>query len=274
MDGNKFTICSTWDWRPERALDIGQKFIKTLDTLSAINTLFHPWELSDYEGEIKETGFALPDVRDRIVDIIERGVFRDEHDEPFPAGGYKATAVNRRYLCPEGVRLSVEAGGHSQFSRSARFETDDYEIPTPSIVAYPVFKTVLTTLVSIWNVAKAEAYSWELTRYWDDPPFNFDLNWMVYLSAPLASRIVPPKDVLLERMDGGGLLMIAAEETFDTTNRQHLLAARLIRDALAPLNDLEQHERDKRRKDEAERQLKASGFPGKMIRRKPRPLPR
>jgi hypothetical protein len=38
---------------------------------------------------------------------------------------------------------------------------------------------------------------------------------------------------------GGGLLLIAAEETFDTANPRHMAAARAIREALTPLNDPE-----------------------------------
>jgi hypothetical protein len=101
-------------------------------------------------------------------------------------------------------------------------------------------------------------------KKWDSPRLNFDLDWMVYLSAPLAARIAPPKNVAFERMEGGGLLLIAAEETFDTENPQHMAASHAIRDALAPLNNLAQHAIDKKRKLEA-RDVFGPGFPGKLI---------
>jgi hypothetical protein len=80
------------------------------------------------------------------------------------------------------------------------------------------------------------------------------------LSAPLAAQISPPEDILVEHPEGGGLLLIAAEETFDIFNPQHMAAARRIRAALAPLNDLEQHERDKQRLEERRRRQEAMGF--------------
>jgi hypothetical protein len=81
---------------------------------------------------------------------------------------------------------------------------------------------------------------------WDDPSFEFDLSWLTYLSQPLASRIVPPEDTCVERMENGGLLFIATKEPFDVQNPIHMAAAVRIRDALGPINDLARHEREKR----------------------------
>jgi hypothetical protein len=88
---------------------------------------------------------------------------------------------------------------------------------------------------------------------------------MTYLSAPLAAQITPPPGVICEQIKGGGLLLIATEESFDASNPSHLGAARKIRDALAPLNYLEEHERWKQEILESERQLQATGFPGYSI---------
>lgn len=86
----------------------------------------------------------------------------------------------------------------------------------------------MATLVSIWGVSRARTFSDELMQYWDEPPFNFDLNWMVYLSAPLARQSAPPAVVLVERTEDGGLYLIAAEKTFDTENPRHMAAAHRI----------------------------------------------
>jgi hypothetical protein len=59
--------------------------------------------------------------------------------------------------------------------------------------------------------------------------------------------------------------MIAAKETLDAENPAHMAAARAMRDALAPINDLPGHEREKREQEEAIRTLAATGFPGKLI---------
>jgi hypothetical protein len=59
---------------------------------------------------------------------------------------------------------------------------------------------------------------------------------MIYLSAPLASRIKPPSDVCVEQMPDGGLLMAATEETFNGDNPKHMAAARSIVASLEPFN--------------------------------------
>jgi hypothetical protein len=57
------------------------------------------------------------------------------------------------------------------------------------------------------------------------------------LSEPLARKIAPPDDVLVEHAGDGGLLMIAAEEKFDTANPSHMAAARSILRSVQSLND-------------------------------------
>jgi len=74
----------------------------------------------------------------------------------------------------------------------------------------------------------------------------FNLSWMVYLSAPLARRITVPSDVIVEQLADGGLIMIAAEETFDAANPKHLARARSILNALEPLNAEEAGRKAKR----------------------------
>jgi hypothetical protein len=51
---------------------------------------------------------------------------------------------------------------------------------------------------------------------------------------------------LIERTRDGGLLMIAAEETFDIANPDHVARARSIVNALAPLNAEEAERQTKR----------------------------
>jgi hypothetical protein len=266
MSGNAFTINFNWGWRPEEPGEIARKFLQTLDALSDISPHFGPWAMGDHQGEPSETLFPLEDVRSRFTEIVERGVYTHEDGEPFPRGGYAVSASNRVYSSPDSVTLGVDAGGADGFARGAEFHTNGDQIPDPSIVAYPVFKSVLTTIVSIWDVTKAQAFSSDLTKFWDYPRFRFDLDWMVYLSQPLAAQIAPPADVIVERPECGGLLLIAAEETFDTANPKHMAASRRIHDALAPINNLPQHARDKQRMEEADRQLMATGFPGVILR--------
>jgi len=72
---------------------------------------------------------------------------------------------------------------------------------------------------------------------WHQPhKLDLDLAWMTYLSPPRARKVTPPRGVLVEHTDDGGLLMMAAEETFDTANPKHMAAARSILASLTELN--------------------------------------
>jgi hypothetical protein len=161
--------------------------------------------------------------------------------------------------------LIAKGGGAPAGSRHVSFQTAFDQVPDPSIVAYPVFKSALLALVSIWGLSSAKSSSDSLSEYREHPALRFDLSWMTYLSAPLVAQITPPPGVVKERIRDGGLPLIAAKETFDVSNPRHMAAARQIRDALAPLNDLEGHERMKQQILEQDHQLLATGFPGISI---------
>ena len=66
---------------------------------------------------------------------------------------------------------------------------------------------------------------------------NYPGGWMVYLDRERAERIAEPRDVVVERLQNGGILLTATEELFDVrANAAHRAAANRIQDALAPLN--------------------------------------
>jgi len=102
---------------------------------------------------------------------------------------------------------------------------------------YPVFKAALNAIVDEWQVDYARAYPEDLKTFRRRPdPLTFDLAWMTYLSPKFARNVAAPDGMRVERTRDGGLLMIAADETFDTSNPKHMAAAESIRTALAGLN--------------------------------------
>lgn len=239
--------------------EIGERFLQSLDVLSRLNSKFGPWYVYDNGYTILR---PLEDVRHAISEFVERGVSRDEDGIPEPAYGYTVSAINydveKRDADPYSVNLTVRVGGGT-------FETSYGIVPASSVVAYPIWKAVLVNICPIWEAASGKAYSSDLRRRWDLPPFRFDLSWMTYLGLPLAAQIAPPKDVLVERMQDGCVL-IAAEEMFDVSNPKHMAAAHAIREALGPINDLAEHAQAKQRSDDLERQIKALGMPIKRVR--------
>ncbi len=255
MNAKQFTISSTWDPRPETPETLGKRMLRNLDALIDISPYFGEWWFLDFRDDIEDmieggldeaeivrriSGHDVPleNARGRMTEVVEYGVRRDDDWQPEPAGGYSITAVNSLADSSDHVSLSAHGGGivdPRAGLRCAGFETADD--PEPSIVSYPVFKAVLKSIISAWEVGWADAYSDDLRKLWHEPhPYSLDLAWMTYLSPPLARKVTPPPDVLVERTDDGGLLMIAAEETFDTANPKHMAAARSIQASLAGLN--------------------------------------
>jgi Immunity protein 52 len=248
MAVNEFQIFSSWEPRAETPEQLGARTLQTLDALSKISSPFSNWWFMDkttptleIEWERPETYlFPLSEVRERITEIVEDGVRRNDYREPEPAGGYSVLAFNGIGASAQSVSFNAHGGGivdPRAGRRNAGFQTGGTYPPDPTIVSYPVFKAVVQTIVSAWDVDYAQAYSTDLREFWNKPQrFFLDLAWMTYLSPTLAAQFTPPAGVLVERMDNGGLLLIAAEETFDVSNAAHMAAAESIMDALALIN--------------------------------------
>ena len=246
MEVNQFEIYSLWSWREETPDELGERMLRNLDALAAISPLFQDWTFLDLfpdalemnEDNLQELLFPLDEVRPRMTQMVERGVCQDDDGQPESEGGYSVIAFCGENQSPQAVTLKAHGGGIVEGrQREATFETSDSIAADPAIVAYPAFKAVLLSLVESWDVDWARAYSSELRPLWKETyRQRFDLAWITYLSAPLASRIVPPKDALVERTKDGGLLLIAAEETFDASNPMHMAAAQSIAVALEPIN--------------------------------------
>jgi immunity protein 52 of polymorphic toxin system len=242
MEVNKFTIFSSWEPRAETPEQLGQRTLRNLDALSGISPLFEDWWFLDLhrsmwemnENTLHEFLFPLEEVRPRMTKMVELGVRKNDDGKPEPAGGYSISVSNCIGDSPQCATLSAHGGGVVD-PRAGR-RNADFETSCPELVAYPLFKAVLKTIVSAWDVGYAQAYSDALRKLWGPKIPFYRLSWMTYLSPPRAAQIQPPADVIVEYTDDGGLLMIAAEETFDTANPQHMAGAHSILDALAPLN--------------------------------------
>ncbi|MGD0192108.1 MAG: Imm52 family immunity protein [Rhizomicrobium sp.] len=248
MEGNQFKIFSNWDPRAETPEILGRRMLQNLDTLSSISPYFRNWQFSNFTLDPLETEpddaraaqFPLAEARDRMTKIVELGVRRDDDGDPDPVGGYSVSANNNETDISRSVSLMAWGAGlvdPRAGLRFAEFETAYREFPDPAIVTYPVFKAALLSVVSAWDVHQAQAYSDELRTHWQQPYKLFlDLAWMTYLSPELAEGYAPPGDVLVEHTDNGGILLTAAQDTFDTSNERHMEAAESIRDSLAEIN--------------------------------------
>jgi hypothetical protein len=256
MFERKFRISSGWDARAETPEQLGQRMRNTLDAVGEINPLLHDWWIVDLRTRVEKWDvtnvnqyfFPFENVREHMTEIAEYGVRRDDFWQPEPAGGFSIRACNSIEDTSYYASLNAHGGGIVDPRAGLRyvsFETNDNPGVEPPIVSYPVFKAVLMAIVAAWDVKSARATSRDLQKFWHKPnPYPLDMGWMTYVSEPIARKIVPPHDVLVERTDDDGLLMIAAEETFDTSNPKHTAAARSILASLADFNAEEERVRE------------------------------
>jgi hypothetical protein len=245
---NRFSIVAQWKPREETPEELGRRTLACLDMISPIHPAFRGWTFLDVsrdamemsEENIQEFLCPLEKARKRMTQVVvDWGVTIDD-EGPEPAYGYNVSVSTTDIPDSQRVTFGAHGGGLVSWTgtpREASFHTDELHEADPTIISYPVFKSVLLAIVSSWNVDYAVVYSHDLAQLWTDGHPFCDLSWMVYLSEALVRRIKIPTDVVLERTHDGGVLMIAAEETFDTASPVHVAAAQSIVAALEPLND-------------------------------------
>lgn len=235
MSVNGFSLRFSWGQRPESPAQLGERLLRSVEALRQIHPLFESWWFTDL---VALEHVPIDEVRPRIAALVEQGVQRDDDDEPEPAGGYTFLIVNDKKGTPQKVELRTHGGGNYPklyFGNGGVFSTEYGQIPDPAIVAYPVFEAVMMAMVRVWDATSASAICSDLHDARDKAGRFFGPAWMTYLAAPLASRITRPSGALCEATPDGGLLMIAAEETFDVNDPSHMAGAWAISDALVSL---------------------------------------
>jgi hypothetical protein len=232
----------------------GAKFLQTLDALSGIDPLFTGWQFTGYwqiPEEHSSEFVPVAGARNRIVEIVEKGVYTDDFDKPRPEYGHAVFAV-------AGARGPRRVG----FSASTSDQTFDLSFGEHniaadlSIVTYPLFKAALVAISSIWDAQ----WSYAQARRIDavtvpinfapgvpefridsaiqvplDPMFPesiFHVPWIIYLSAEHAAGVTRTREILTERRPDGGLLMSATTERLDPMNPEHVRRARILAETL------------------------------------------
>ena len=235
MGSNGFSFSFSWGGRDTTPAEIGQRLFCSVEALQEIHPLFRSWWFTDL---VAQEYIPIAEARPRISSLIAQGVTRDDFDEPAPEEGYSFLIKNSTESTSETVNLRVHDNNHCRmkfFGNSGVFSTEYQEIPAPALIAYPVFKSVMMAMVRVWGATSAQAIGGDIGVLRRKTGRMFAPAWMTYLAPPLLARITPPSGVLSEPTPEGGLLMIAAEETFDPTNPDHMAASWAISDALVSL---------------------------------------
>jgi hypothetical protein len=238
----------------EKSAVTGARFLKTLDSLSGIDALLSGWQvMRNWKITEDECPRFVPldAARDRIAEIVEQGVSRNERDQPEPWYGYSvAAAAGARG--PRRVTFTARTG--LQFFELSFGE--HYLASDLTIVTYPLFKAALLAISAAWDAqwSYAQASRNEFVgipmdfgpgvpafrieaapQVPLDPTFPrsiFHVPWIVYLSAERAAGVTLAREILSERTPEGGLLMSATTDCLDPTNPEHARRARILAETL------------------------------------------
>lgn len=248
-----YSIYSSWGPRIESPQVIGQKFVQTLDELSAGDPVIRGWGVGDLSTRNRREAIGadmsvppLAKARARMTGLVVGNVYRDyDTDVPDERCGYRLVAFNdfekSPDVTPESLNFSVTAGAEFDRCNRAEMEAGTYRVmPSPSVSSYGVFHEALKAIASIWRPdwACARAHGWNREAGPMPPAYEalYDgpllVPWMAYLPRPLADGLQAPMDIRVERLEDGGLIMIATTDRLDPTNADHMRRAKLLADIL------------------------------------------
>ncbi|MGH6858197.1 MAG: Imm52 family immunity protein [Methylocella sp.] len=229
-----FNVQAHWERRGETPDALAARFVRMIDSLQRIDSVFARWTCVSKRGKRFET------VRDNFAKEVGAGIIRDDWGKPEPIQGYQLSAFTRDQPHNRTLEVSVRAGSTypRPFPNDIMFMTAHGFIPDPAVTTYEIFKPALLAMVEAWDPVCAKSYPDAL--YAPVPGgIYFHQTWIQYLCPWLASLVTPPPaPVIVEHLPDGGLLMAATTQTFDVENPAHMAAAREIAAAIAPLNAL------------------------------------
>lgn len=225
MINDRFEIFWSWTPRKETPEQIYGRMTSSIEALSAINPVFRSWKVIDMAQGFQSLlgGRSMPRPANAAM------------GEPSAPAGFMVLAADDLMSWPEGMAMMCAGAGRMTLPGMVglTFKTDA-RAADPTITTYSAFKNLMMSLVPVWNCTFAQAYTSSLrAKLKGGEPFGS--SWMTYLSPDL-SDIDPPQDVAIEDTEDYGLLLSAAEQTFDVQSTQHLAAAESLQMALAPLN--------------------------------------
>jgi hypothetical protein len=215
-----------------------------LQGLAAAHPAFSDWrKQAKTRAGANRTAWSMPPDVEELTAVFEKGrQYRDVPRDPWPELGYEAAAWNGRDR-PYGASLVVRPGGYTEspiFPNTIDLTLNPAGPHNNDLINVVVLKAALESIATAWEPDYGVVICWDYwRRLFGDrhyPPFRS--GWMTYLAPQYAIQITPPPEAIVERVAGGGLLLLATEERFSMDNPGHLAVADAIQAALAPIQDM------------------------------------
>jgi hypothetical protein len=233
-----------WGPRAESTTVCAQRLARMLVGLAGAHPAFVRWnKKAQTRAAANEPAWTMPPDIDELTQVFEKGRrYRDIPRDPWPEMGYAVSAWNGVDR-PHGASLSLWPGGFTlsrPFPNSVDLELNRAGPENADLTDIGVLKPAMLSMIWAWEPDRGNVVCWD---YWErlfgDGPYPpFRSGWMTYLAPQYASRITPPPAATVERVAGGGLLLLATLERFSMDNPKHLAVADAIQAALEPIQDM------------------------------------
>lgn len=231
-----------WGRRGDDARTCAHRLATMLTGLQTIHLTFERWFHKGYSLAQSFRPFCtIPPDLDALAAIFEKGRFMTDvrPRRPIPELGYSVGAWNGRNE-EDGVSFHLMVGSTSDHKVFANTINISLEAGSLSV---DNFDNVLRAVVLAWDADWATLSDWNYENPIKDPPEGaprppFNSGWMTYLSARFADKVTPPPGVIVEAVQGGGVILLATKEMFDIANPAHTAVADAIQTALTPIQGL------------------------------------
>ncbi len=240
MSARFYDIALRWGAREESTHSCAVRLARMLDSLAAIHPAFRKWNRQGYNEEQWNKPFCVmpPDV-DELTDIFERSrQYTDTSRELMPDLGFSASAWNGSEG-PLGVNASWRAGAYGDFPdfpNAVEMNVDGPTVDNADLINPDTLKSLFLAMIEAWEPSWASIVDGDYWKpFYEKKPFPpFRSGWMTYFSAPYAKKITAPLSAIVESTKGGGILILATNEPFTTSDPKHVAVADAIQACLEP----------------------------------------
>jgi hypothetical protein len=247
---DRFYLFASWYDRQEDSQSCAERVLEMLRALSTGHPDLSKW-YAEYEDK-DPLGFTKDD-SDKLIKLFDEGIWRrDDNGERFYGSGYIIDVSNHledsRYST-----MNIAAGSWRVGYRNNRENNVWLQLParspeTEGLLTVSALVPALVAIIRAWEPQCAVLGNPDMVDHFKPAdrraplPFPYG-NWMVYLSAPLAALIRPPRSAIIKDVPGYGILLLATEEPFDASNPEHVQYCEAMHAALAPVSEFMDKER-------------------------------
>jgi hypothetical protein len=244
MPSEQYHLVVRWRARPENAASCAVRLGRALASLVNAHWAFAQWNVkAPSRTAAGKPAWEMPPKSEELTRVFDDNKrHKDATGELWPEMGYVVSAWNGLDR-PYAASLAVWSGAYGDWialPNHVDLDLSPAVAENADLMSTAVLKQLFIGLATAWEPDCGNLVSRD---YWkrafaEGPYPLFRSGWMTYLAAQYASRVTPPPSAIVERVAGGGMLLLATEERFSMDNAAHLAAADAIQAALAPIQEM------------------------------------